>query len=429
MLRVALAAAGVRYPPNAVTALLWSLWHRASLTVKGLQWTPRDERDLPAGTLERIDLCWTASSSLGVIDLLRGFYFSTRYLTLALPAGEPNRVTLALMMEGHSGVVEGGRARKRGGPIFAKARAVAAGSGQPYLRAWGHLLEQLCAMHRGHWRASAEHYDQGEQIFRTECVGALWEIEIMRFFLLQSVTMLGDWHVVERLQQEFLAEARRRDNLLGVTRMRLGYSVMRWLASDQPATALQESADAVAGWWRDGRHLFLEHGYAAVGETQARLYAGDATGSMAQLREVWGRLRWAVFLQIPLGRFMLFDARARSALALGIERRDPRLLNEAERFATRLARAEVTGSVGCAELIRGRLAAARGDFDAAQALMARAADRFTEADMGMHRAATDRRRGELLGGSEGAALVASATAWMLEHGARNPERATAMLAP
>lgn len=72
---------------------------------------------------------------------------------------------------------------------------------------------------------------------------------------------------------------------------------------------------------------------------------------------------------------------------------------------------------------------ARGNLDAAERLLARAAERFNEVEMGMHLAVTDRRRGELLGGSVGARLVASATAWMREHGVRNPERVTAMLAP
>jgi len=49
--------------------------------------------------------------------------------------------------------------------------------------------------------------------------------------------------------------------------------------------------------------------------------------------------------------------------------------------------------------------------------------------MALHAAAARRRRGEIMGGDTGRALVESADAWMTGQIIRSPERMTAMLAP
>ncbi|HKW02173.1 MAG TPA: hypothetical protein VJN96_20290, partial [Vicinamibacterales bacterium] len=54
---------------------------------------------------------------------------------------------------------------------------------------------------------------------------------------------------------------------------------------------------------------------------------------------------------------------------------------------------------------------------------------FTGVDMRLCAAAARRRRGELLGGTEGRAAIAAVDAWMAANTIKNPARMTAMLAP
>jgi len=49
--------------------------------------------------------------------------------------------------------------------------------------------------------------------------------------------------------------------------------------------------------------------------------------------------------------------------------------------------------------------------------------------MALYAAAARRRRGQLLGGDEGAALVAEADSWMAKQDIKNPARMADMLAP
>ncbi len=82
-----------------------------------------------------------------------------------------------------------------------------------------------------------------------------------------------------------------------------------------------------------------------------------------------------------------------------------------------------------AALLRAGMASAREDKTSALALLASADKQFAAADMALHATVARRRRGELLGGTEGAELVAAADGWMTAQDIRNPSRMAAMLAP
>ena len=79
-------------------------------------------------------------------------------------------------------------------------------------------------------------------------------------------------------------------------------------------------------------------------------------------------------------------------------------------------------------LNRGGVLAARRD-DGAMAGFQAAEEECRRADMWLHAAVARRRRGQLLGGDEGRALIADADAWMAGEGVKNPERMCAALAP
>ena len=82
-----------------------------------------------------------------------------------------------------------------------------------------------------------------------------------------------------------------------------------------------------------------------------------------------------------------------------------------------------------ARLLRAGIGSVSGDRAAALAHVTAAERDLAAADMALHAAVAGRRRGELLGGAEGAAAVAAADAWMAGQGIRNPARIAGMLAP
>ena len=67
-----------------------------------IQIQKRDESQISAIDLTRIDLCWSAVAGLSMSEPIRGADFQSRGLLLALRAGEPRRIARALAMEaGH----------------------------------------------------------------------------------------------------------------------------------------------------------------------------------------------------------------------------------------------------------------------------------------------------------------------------------------
>jgi hypothetical protein len=74
-------------------------------------------------------------------------------------------------------------------------------------------------------------------------------------------------------------------------------------------------------------------------------------------------------------------------------------------------------------------AALRGENDRSVQALRDAARLFDETNLALFAAVARLRLGALLGGKEGASLVAEADEWMLAEGVRRPERIAAMMAP
>jgi hypothetical protein len=105
------------------------------------------------------------------------------------------------------------------------------------------------------------------------------------------------------------------------------------------------------------------------------------------------------------------------------------MLREAEDTARQLTGHRVPIGDGLAALQRAGVAHLRDDDAAARAHLTEAMAVFASADMALHAEVARRRLGQVLGGDEGAALVAAAEAWMRAHDIAHVDRMTRLLAP
>ena len=99
LLRTLFGPLGMSMPETPRRALASLIWHRLRLRLRGLRFRERDETQVSAMELTRIDLCWSAVAGLSMIEPIRGADFQTRGLLLALRAGEPFRIARAMAME------------------------------------------------------------------------------------------------------------------------------------------------------------------------------------------------------------------------------------------------------------------------------------------------------------------------------------------
>jgi len=106
-----------------------------------------------------------------------------------------------------------------------------------------------------------------------------------------------------------------------------------------------------------------------------------------------------------------------------------RLVRLALRDARCLLRERVKYADGLGTSVRACVLAARGPLETALPLFADAARILDGADMKIQASASHWRRGQLIGGDEGAALVAAAEATMRAQGVLVPAGLAAMQAP
>jgi hypothetical protein len=78
-------------------------------------------------------------------------------------------------------------------------------------------------------------------------------------------------------------------------------------------------------------------------------------------------------------------------------------------------------------MIRGAVAAIRGDRSRATAALAEAVASFDAVDMRLCAAASRRRLGELRGGKEGQAEIDQANQWLIEQKIANPSKMVSMI--
>jgi len=426
-IRGVLGAVGMKLAATPRRALISLLLRRAWLKLRGLGYRERDASAVPPEDLRRIDACWSVSIGLGMVDNFRGADFQTRHLLLALKAGEPYRVARALAMEIAYSAVRGVPARERTAGIARAAMALAERVGNPHAIGLAALTAGTAAILEGRWRDALELCDRGDRVLRDGCAGAGWEIASCRLFSGIALSYLGDFAEASRRAVLLAREHAGSPDLYAVASLR-GALHMSLLAADRP-DELRRDLDAVMERW-SRRDYHTQHYFDMYMRTQADLYSGDDAAAHGRVTEHWPKLVRALFLHNQHIRIVLWQLRARAAIAVAATGRDAAArLAEAARDARSIERERTAWGEALAALVRAGLAAVSGDRSEAAALYGRAAEACDATGMHFNAASARRRRGQVQGGDEGRALVEAADAWMTGQGIRRPERMAAMSTP
>jgi hypothetical protein len=279
---------------------------------------------------------------------------------------------------------------------------------------------------RGSWQRAAPLCERALELLREKCAGATWEINQAQFFTLGSLLYLGRLGEVSSRLPELLSSARERGNLFVETELRTRMNLV-WLAADQPDEGAQQAKDAIKAWAHEG--FQRQHYNLVLALVQTALYRGDADEAWTLISESWAPMKRTFMLRVPLFRFEMLYMRARSALQKARDARQTRrFLRIVKRDIDRIRREGLAWSPPLATLLDAAVAFNEGRADAAERALEEAADEFARQDMRLYVAAANRRRGALVGGSVGAALIASADAWMAAQQIRNPAAMTRLLA-
>jgi serine/threonine protein kinase len=427
-LRGVLDAVGMELPATPARALTALLYHRARLRVRGLRFSEHAADELPSEELTRLDVAWSASTGLSLIDHIRAADFQCQNLLHALRTGEPHRIARALAVEAGHSSTRAHHSEQRTTKLLAASEALALRLGDQHALGIQKMVAGMAALLSGRWQAALELCDQAEAILRARCSGVSWEIGSAARFAADALWFMGMLREHARRVPLLLDEAQARGDLYGAINFRTIPLGRKLLVDDRPDDARRQIHDAMAGWSHSGVHA--QHYYELYSLGHVDLYQGHGAAAHARVLERWTALRRAQLFRVELIRLHATDLRARAALAAAeVGGHRPSLLRAARRDAQRVAAGRMPWCVPTARLLDAGAAALAGDRDRTATELRSAACGFDEAGMPMHAAAARLKLGLLLGGDEGAALLADARAWFDAQAVASPARLTAMLAP
>jgi serine/threonine protein kinase/tetratricopeptide (TPR) repeat protein len=433
VVRTVLDSLGMKLAETPRGALVSLLTRRTQIWLRGLRFKERSEASVPQEELIRIDTCWAIATGLSLVDNIRGADFQARHLLLALQSGEPYRVARALSLEVAYSASGGVKNRARTEELIRTTQALAERIGHPHAIALATATAGAAMYLAGEWRKGLELAERGAAILRERCSGVAFEIDTTDIFILSALNHLGEWKALSARLRSVVQGARARGDLYAENHSRLEMGWIVDLAADMPDEARRSLDEALARCSQE-EGFQMQHGLHLMGAAAIHLYRGEPEKALRLFERHWGDLQRSFMLEIPMAHMGLLDLRARSAIGCAslrsaVPSQQRAWLKTANADIKRMEEEGMGWTNAAALSLRAGVALASGNRTLAreQALAAEAG--FQAADMAVHAAVALRRRGELIGGTEGRRLVAEADRRLSAQDIKAPERIAAMLAP
>jgi hypothetical protein len=403
---------------------------RDRLRQRGYEFEPRAEAEIDPSQLRRLDTLWAVAFGQATLTEIASGRFMMAHAMEALDVGEPFRVArgLGLVTSIWDSPAVPGSQR-----MLARIKRISEQNQDPRIAAWLALTEGWIDYYAARPGKASRAFEQAEEIIIRQCVGMSRELSMARNFLLSSYIIQGEWGKSVRAIP-WLEEAKARADLYSVTMLNIGLSLY-WLAIDKPDRARRALQEALSQWSEETVNVLVARGLQALCDA----YEGDFKG-WDRINQTGERLQgtyFAMYLQLQCQYHWV-----RGLVALSLADKHPdreKLLACAEQDAEALEHPrsrdgrllDIRYWTPHAKLMRAGIAASNGDRTAALRFLEEPLQKITvsEETSRVLVACTRRRRGQLLGGEQGAALVEQAEADLNRIGVVNISRFCALLVP
>lgn len=418
---------GFSQPSTSLGALLSLAARQLWLKVRGWNFQPRPESEVPEDTLRRIDTCWAAALGLTVTNPIRAADFQLRHLLLALRAGEPTRIARGMAMHAIALALRGGRSGERADQLLRTARALAEREAQPYALGMSMVGAGMSRMTQGDYRQAESLLREATVLLQERIAGVPWELDFARVQWAACLWQLGEVRRLTALVSTLLEDARERGNRHCETMVRVTSDYLVQLAAGSPERAKETLRIAMRGWTQRSYHL--QHYRESAAQVRIALYLGQGERALDIIR---GRriLLW----RSGLMRVQALRIESRYWAALAALAAEPRgegaVLSQTLKIARALEREEVSwAKAPMAAVLRAAVARRQGNDAEALRWLTAAEEGARVHGMTLMTATLERLRGEVLGGEEGRALISRADAWAASQSIQDPERMAAFVAP
>jgi serine/threonine protein kinase len=443
VMRSVLDAAGIKQPSSPARATVSALRRRLRFLARRIDIDAIGDRRIPESERPRLEILWTASTSMSMVNVTLSDAFRTQHLERILDVGDASSIARALAyevaLEAHVG---GAFFDWHAARLLEHARRLVERTRDPYDAAWlqlGIANQAYCA---GRFADAVVACRESERILHAHCSGVAWELTTIAAFLLTSLAMLGDLRALRESAERFTLDAERRGDLFGIAEGYSGECVLAWWSMGSGDDALARASKAVARQGGDAerwpektyRRGQLTELMAAV---HLGLLAGDPWPAWRMMQEHWDGLKSAMIPNLQFYRSWLRHGRARVAIAAAERFGDTdrgnrdgwtrdRLLADARDMHRAMVKDKRPFGPPWSALIGGALAFAGGDRVAAQRSLEDAMAGFERAGMALYREAARYRLGEL---ASRTSLRDEADAWLRGQGVPDPRALVDALAP
>jgi len=414
-LEVGLAQLGISMPRSTVATALRYAVNRARLGMRRLHVAERPEAEQPRVDLQRMDLAWAVAKGMSLMEPLTAAAFASEHLRLALGAGEARRIARALALD--TSFRAGFSSRRVLQELWQEAEEAAVRAGDPHTLAAVRLMEAVSRYSNAAPLAEALASAQEAERLSEAVVDATWETNVARIMGNGVLYLLGRWAELRRRVDEHLQSAIERGDVLAGTHAAVGVPTFLLLTQGRDQRAEEQVRIWMERWPR--YRFFNVHFLEVAALVQVDLFRKQPHRALERLQASWSGLRRSFHLQIPNARHPIHDGRARAALQLasltsGPERRRALARAREDEFVVR--RSAWPWSEAHGDLYQAAQLQLTGRTEEALGRLERSEAGYRAEGMVMLAALARYRRGQLLGGSSGAALQSSVTPFFAEHG-------------
>lgn len=429
LLREVLSSAGIPMRRSSRGALLSTLWGRAALWFRGLNFVERSPEQVPALLRRQMELCWTVCGILANADTTISLDYQTRFMRLALKAGDPYYMCRALGVEATYLASDGISKREASLVSLYRAKELAARINTPLVL--GALLGDsgYVSMLFGEWRSAYQENQRAAQYLREHCGGMLFEASTAQVRALWSQCYLGEFKDLAKGVAAVLSEAEVRGDLYAATSLRGAQAaVLPMLAQDAAREAQEALRDAIGRWSPAGFHV--QHYNDLIAQGEISLYQEDGPAALAAIERAWPALSGSILLFAQVGRIEAHQLRARAALAAALRSSTPApLLALAEKDAKRLLKEKAPWGDALAKLLLAGVYQQRGAKALSLALLRDGIAACDATEMAHYATAGRLRLAAVAEGEEAREAARAAARYLEVQEVQRPEHFAALFAP
>ena len=397
-----------------------------ALRERGFEFDRRASRELDREELAAIDALYDLAQATLATDPMLSATFTVAQLHRALDAGDPRRIALGLCdyfvtVDLAYSVLSGEKAKS-----LQAAEQVARELEDPLVRASIAFARAFNYQNDGMLQPARMEFAQAEDLFANHCPGAVAKLRACRMLYARVHVMLGQFEELAHCDA-WIREAEQCEDVLTATRLRL-ICAHRYLMDDEVERA--ERALQVPEVLR-GPRADLTELLRVLAQVSLLLYRGDPVAAEGLLADADDVHKSPLFA-IPSWRGDHLANRARLyMLASTADTEDPeRRLSVVEECIDGIAALDLESHVDHIRILRAGLAFLRDDLSTA---LHELNSILSDADMGgdsrIIRACARMRKGQLIGGDEGAMMIKESARELTARGVQQPERFARLYSP